>query len=55
MNVRELAQMLNVSVTSIRRLQQNRAIPFYRLPRGIRFAEADVIAYLNSVRVEAVK
>ncbi|MFH1047315.1 MAG: helix-turn-helix domain-containing protein [Patescibacteria group bacterium] len=55
LNVRELATLLKVSPTSIYRLVERRAIPFVRLPRGLRFSEADVENYLARHRVEAVE
>jgi len=55
LNVRELATLLKVSATSIYRLVERRDIPFVRLPRGLRFREADVEAFLARRTVEAVE
>ncbi|MBU0625816.1 helix-turn-helix domain-containing protein [Patescibacteria group bacterium] len=55
LNVRELAALLKVSATSVYRLVERRDIPFVRLPRGLRFSEADVEAFLARHRVEAVE
>ena len=55
-NVRELAALLEVSATSIYRLVEGRKISFVRLPRGLRFREADVEAFLtNRTTVGAVE
>jgi excisionase family DNA binding protein len=54
LNVRELAAKLKVSATSIYRLVEGRKIPFVRLPRGLRFREADVEAFLARLTVAAV-
>ena len=55
LNVRELAARLKVSATSIYRLVENRRITFVRLPRGLRFREADVEEFLaRRTTVEAV-
>lgn len=55
LNVRELAALLKVSATSIYRLVERRNIPFVRLPRGLRFREADIEAFLARRTVEAVE
>ena len=52
MTVREVAAMLNVSVTSIYRLVERRSIPFHRLPRGLRFHPDDVRRFLDKCREE---
>jgi excisionase family DNA binding protein len=51
--VRELAETLRVSTTSVYRLVERRDIPFHRLPRGLRFRREDVDAYLGKCRVES--
>ena len=51
--VKELASILRVSETSVYRLVERRAIPFHRLPRGLRFRREDVDGYLNKCRVES--
>lgn len=51
LNVQELADLLRVSRTSVYRLVENRAIPFHRLPRGLRFKRNDIDDYLQRCRV----
>jgi excisionase family DNA binding protein len=53
LTVKELADLLRVSETSIYRLVERRAIPFHRLPRGLRFRREDVAGYLDKCRVES--
>ncbi len=54
LNVQELAELLKCSKATIYRLTDRRDIPFHRLPRGLRFAMADVRDYLTGCRVESV-
>ncbi|MBI4457854.1 helix-turn-helix domain-containing protein [Candidatus Uhrbacteria bacterium] len=54
LTVKQLAALLTVSTTSIYRLVEHREIPFFRLPHGLRFDEADVSEFLKQRRVEAV-
>jgi excisionase family DNA binding protein len=54
LTVPELADLLSVSSTSVYRLVEHRMIPFYRLPRGLRFKMSDVTEFLSSRRVETV-
>ena len=50
----EVAEMLKVSVMTMRRLQKRRLIPFYKISGGIRFTMEDVKSYLQSSRVEVI-
>jgi excisionase family DNA binding protein len=43
-----------VSVWTIRRLQQQRKIPFVKVGRSIRFSESDLAAYLARRRVGVI-
>lgn len=55
LKVHELAELLKVSRASIYRLVESRAIPFHRLPRGLRFHKDDIEKYLARCRVETVQ
>ena len=55
LNVDELARLLRLSRTSVYRLVERRLIPFFRLPRGLRFSKTDVEAYLRKTRVNSVE
>jgi len=50
----EVAELLKVSVWTIRRLQQQRKIPFVKVGRSIRFSESDLAAYLARRRVGVI-
>lgn len=54
LTVKELAQILQTSVTSVYRVVARREIGFHRLPRGLRFSKEDLEAYLKDRRTERV-
>jgi excisionase family DNA binding protein len=49
----EAADYLGVSQRFIRRLVQERRIPFYRLGKLVRFDQRDLDAFLDNGRIEA--
>ena len=51
MTVAEAAELLRVSISSLRRLQHDRRIHFYKVGGTIRFAKSDLLAYLEKQRV----
>ena len=50
----DVAEILKISVPTVRRLQQQRKIPFVKVGGSIRFARNDVASYLAARRVRAV-
>ena len=54
LTVQETADLLNVSVATIRRLQQRHELPYFKVSGSVRFDMADVEAYLAAGRIEAV-
>lgn len=50
----EVAELLRISTSSVRRLQQRRRIPFLKVGGSIRFAKHDIISYLARQRTETV-
>jgi len=54
LTIAELAELLKISVTGVRRLQQARQLPFIKVGGSVRFFKRDVIAYLKRQRVETV-
>lgn len=50
----EVARLLKISISGVRRLQQARHLPFIKVGGSIRFSEHDILAYLKKQRVEAV-
>jgi excisionase family DNA binding protein len=47
----EAAKLLAVSVPTIRRLQQRRAIPFIKIGGSVRFDKRDLVSYVERNRV----
>ena len=54
LTIKEVADLLKVSEPTVRRLQQSRLIPFFKVGGGIRFAKDDIVNYLKKMRVEAM-
>ncbi len=50
----EAAELLKISIASVRRLQRNRHIPFHKVGGCVRFAKDDILSYLATHRVRAV-
>ena len=54
-SVREVAERLGVSETTVYRLTERRLLPFYRVAGCLRFTPEDVDAYLANGRVETIE
>lgn len=54
LTISETAELLKVSVTTIRRLQQQRQIAFHKVRGGIRFTKSDIVSYLKVQRVTSI-
>jgi excisionase family DNA binding protein len=54
LTVPEAATILRISASSVRRLQQCRRIPFFKLGGSIRFARSDLLSYLARQRIDPV-
>lgn len=50
----DVAGLFNVSITSVRRLQQQRQIPFLKVGGSVRFLRSDIVQYLQKRRVEPI-
>jgi excisionase family DNA binding protein len=50
----EVAELLRVSKTSVYRLVERRALPFYRVSGLLRFDHADIETFLYAGRIEPV-
>lgn len=55
LTIKEVAELLKISVSGVRRLQQGRHIPFIKVGGNVRFALDDIVEYLKRRRVEAIK
>jgi excisionase family DNA binding protein len=47
----EVAKLLKISVSSVRRLQSARVIPFVKVGGSVRFTKRDIASYLTRNRV----
>jgi excisionase family DNA binding protein len=54
LTIPEVAEFLKISVPSVRRLQQRRLIPFFKIGGSVRFNRSDLASFLESTRVEAI-
>ena len=50
----EVADLFKISLSGVRRLQQQRCIPFIKIGGSIRFIKSDVVSYVEQVRVESI-
>jgi len=53
LTITEVAELLKISATGVRRLQQARRLPFIKVGGSIRFFKRDIIVYLEKQRVES--
>lgn len=51
LNVRQLAQLLNISIPTVYRKIETREVPFYRIGGVIRFNLEEIKSYLKKCRI----
>jgi len=54
LTIPEVARLLKISVPSVRRLQQQRRIPLFKVGGRIRFERSDIVGYLQKRRVHSI-
>lgn len=54
LTISEVAGLLKISPSGVRRLQQQRRIPFLKVGGGVRFLKEDIRSYLSAQRVEVI-
>ena len=54
LTIPDVAALLTVSIATVRRLQQQRKLPFIKVGGSIRFERGDVISYVVARRVCAI-
>lgn len=54
LTIAEVAEILKVSEMTVRRIQQQRSLPFYKVRGSVRFAKDDLWSYLEDERVEVI-
>ena len=55
LTIPEVAELLRISESGVRRLQQARQLPFIKVGGSVRFSTNDIFSYLERQRVEAVE
>jgi excisionase family DNA binding protein len=54
LTIPEAAELLKISVSGMRRLQQRRRISFIKVGGSIRFARQDLLSFVQKNRAEAI-
>jgi len=54
LTIAEAAELLRISISSARRLQQRRLIPFFKIGGSVRVSKEDVMSYLAKHRIEPI-
>jgi excisionase family DNA binding protein len=54
LTIPDVAAILKVSIATVRRLQQQRKLPFIKIGGSIRFERSDVASYVAARRVRAI-
>jgi excisionase family DNA binding protein len=54
LTIGEVAKLLRISVVGVRRLQQQRRIPFVKVGGSIRITKSDLVFYLTKNRIETI-
>ncbi|MEH2480604.1 excisionase family DNA binding protein [Nitrobacteraceae bacterium AZCC 2146] len=54
LTIAEVAEFLKISESTVRRLQQRRLIPFFKVGGSVRFVKSDLVSYLEKQRVETI-
>jgi excisionase family DNA binding protein len=54
LTIPEVAELLHISASSVRRIQERRLVPFIKVGGSVRFAENDILSYLDKQRIEAI-
>jgi excisionase family DNA binding protein len=54
LSVRQAAELLGISPSGVRRLQERRLLAFIKVGGSVRFAMSDIVCYLEKQRVESI-
>jgi excisionase family DNA binding protein len=54
LTIPDVAALLTVSIATVRRLQQQRKLPFIKVGGSIRFERSDITSYVATRRVRAI-
>jgi excisionase family DNA binding protein len=54
LTIPEVAKLLKISASGVRRLQQARQLPFIKVGGSVRFSRRDIVSYLEARRVGSI-
>jgi excisionase family DNA binding protein len=54
LTISEVAELLKISIPTLRRLQRQRAIPFVKVGGSVRFSKSDVADYVRQRRIPSI-
>lgn len=54
LTIPDVAALLKVSIATVRRLQQQRKLPFVKVGGSIRFERSDIASYVAARRVRSI-
>jgi excisionase family DNA binding protein len=54
LTIPEVAKLLKISASGVRRLQQARQLPFIKVGGSVRFSKRDIASYLEARRVGSI-
>jgi excisionase family DNA binding protein len=54
LTIPEVAKLLKISASGVRRLQQARQLPFIKVGGSVRFYRCDIVSYLEARRVGSI-
>ena len=54
LDIKEAAAFLKISVSTLRRLQQQREVSFIKVGGAVRFAKSDLLGYITRKRIAAI-
>jgi len=55
LTIKEVAEFMKVSLSSIRRLQQQRQLPFIKVGGSVRFTKSDIVEYIQKRRIDVIQ
>jgi excisionase family DNA binding protein len=54
LTIPEVAKLLKISASGVRRLQHARHLPFIKVGGSVRFLRRDIVSYLEAYRVRSI-
>jgi excisionase family DNA binding protein len=55
LTISDVAELLKISKSGVRRLQQALHLPFIKVGGSVRFSKSDIVLYLEKRRVESIE